>query len=358
METDLAVVGAGIAGLTAANRAAQQGVRVLVLEAGEDEHYACNSRIATGALNVAHTDPHSDPAVLRRAIEVDTEGHAVPALADALAGTVGRVMAWLRQEGARIINVPIQGTNRWRLAPPRSWSAGLDWQGRGPDVLLQTLAANLAKRGGTLLRGARAHALRIEGGRCTGVAVRQGGRALDVTAASVVLADGGFQGNAQLVQRFISPRPDCLTQRSAGTGRGDALHDGRGRRRAADRCEELLRPSAGAQLAAQAGPVALPHHGYPGGRRHHGGSRRPPLPRRRLGRDRLVECARALGGPARRHRRFRSGDLGQRRPHRDGSAQSGTGGGRRHLAAGARSGGARRLDRRAGRQSAGHGRQL
>jgi fumarate reductase flavoprotein subunit len=223
METDLAVVGAGIAGLTAASRAAQQGARVLVLEAGEDEHYACNSRIATGVLNVAHTDPHSDPAVLRQAIEVDTEGYATPALADALAGTVGRVMAWLRQEGARMIKVPIHGTSRWMLAPPRTLSAGLDWQGRGPDVLLRTLAANLARRGGTLLRGARAHELRVEGGRCTGVAVRQGGRVFDVKAASTVLADGGFQGNAQLVQRFISPRPDCLTQRSAGTGRGDAL---------------------------------------------------------------------------------------------------------------------------------------
>ena len=163
-----------------------------------------------------------NPALLRQAIEVDTEGHATPALADALAGTVGRVMAWLRQEGARIINVPIQGTNRWRLAPPRTWSAGLDWQGRGPDILLQTLAANLAKRGGTLLRGAgpraahRGRALYRGGG-------APGGRALDVKAASAVLADGGFQGNPQLVQRFISPRPDCLTQRSAGTGRGDAL---------------------------------------------------------------------------------------------------------------------------------------
>jgi fumarate reductase flavoprotein subunit len=223
METDLAVVGAGIAGLTAANRAAQLGARVLVLEAGEDERYACNSRIATGVLNVAHTDPHSDPALLRKAIEVDTEGHAVPALADALASTVGRTMEWLRQEGARMIKVPIQGTSRWMLAPPRTLRAGLDWQGRGPDVLLQTLAGNLERRGGTLLLGARAHELRIEGKRCAGVVGRQGARTFDVKAASIVLADGGFQGNAQLVQRFISPRPDCLTQRSAGTGQGDAL---------------------------------------------------------------------------------------------------------------------------------------
>ena len=85
IKTDLVVVGAGIAGLAAANRAAALGCRVVVLEKGEDERYFCNSRIATGALNVAHTDPHSDPAVLRQAIETDTEGYAAPALADALA---------------------------------------------------------------------------------------------------------------------------------------------------------------------------------------------------------------------------------------------------------------------------------
>jgi fumarate reductase flavoprotein subunit len=158
METDVAVVGGGIAGLTAANRAAQLGARVLVLEAGEDEHYACNSRIATGVLNVAHTDPHSDPALLRKAIETDTEGHAMPALAAALATTVGRAMQWLRADGARMIKVPIQGTSRWMLAPPRTLKPGLDWRGRGPDVLLQTLAGNLKGRGGTLLLGARARA--------------------------------------------------------------------------------------------------------------------------------------------------------------------------------------------------------
>jgi fumarate reductase flavoprotein subunit len=223
LETDLVVVGGGIAGLVAANRAAELGARVLVLEKGEDEHYACNSRIATGVLNVAHTDPHSDPAVLRQAIEVDTEGHATPELADALATTVGRVLAWLRAEGARMVEVPIHGTNRWMLAPPRTLSAGLDWKGRGPDVLLSTLSANLKRRGGSLRLGTRARALRMQGERCTGVTASQGGQALDIAARNVLLADGGFQGNAQLVERFISPRPECLTQRSAGSGQGDAL---------------------------------------------------------------------------------------------------------------------------------------
>jgi fumarate reductase flavoprotein subunit len=223
LEADLAVVGGGVAGLTAANRAAELGARVLVLEKGTDEHYACNSRIATGVLNVAHHDPHSDPAVLRQAIERDTEGYAAPALADALATNAGRAVQWLQSQGARLVQVPIHGVSRWMLAPPRTLSAGLDWQGRGPDVLLATLAANLKRQGGTLMLGARAQALRIEGKRCIGVVVRQGENAFDVDAGSTLLADGGFQANPQLVARFISRRPDALTQRSAGSGQGDAL---------------------------------------------------------------------------------------------------------------------------------------
>jgi fumarate reductase flavoprotein subunit len=220
---DLAIVGAGIAGLTAANRAAELGCRVLVLEKGEGEHYPCNSRIATGVLNVAHTDPHSDAEVLRQAIELDTEGYAAPALADALAGVAGQSMQWLRAEGARIIKVPIHGKSRWMLAPPRTLSAGLDWKGRGPDVVLQTLCSNLRRRGGEIMLGTRATALRMEQGRCVGVIAQQAGRSLAIEATSVLLADGGFQGNPDLVRRFISPRPEELTQRNAGSGAGDAL---------------------------------------------------------------------------------------------------------------------------------------
>jgi len=220
---DLAVVGAGVAGLTAANRAAELGCRVVVLEQSADERYMCNSRIATGALNVAHTDPHSDPKVLREAIELDTEGYAAPALADALAAVAGQSMQWLRAEGARIIKVAIHGRSRWMLAPPRRLAAGLDWPGRGPDVVLQALGANLKRRGGTLMLGTRARRLHMENGRCVGLTAEQNGQTLTIDAASVLLADGGFQGNPELVRRFISPRPEALTQRNAGTGQGDAL---------------------------------------------------------------------------------------------------------------------------------------
>ncbi|HEY7302130.1 MAG TPA: FAD-binding protein [Xanthobacteraceae bacterium] len=223
MKADLLVVGGGIAGLVAANAVAATGGRVIVLEAGADERYPCNSRIATGVLNVAHSDPHSDPALLRRAIDADTEGHASAALADALATTAARSMRWLRAEGARIIKVPIHGRPRYMLAPPRALSAGLDWKGRGPDVLLATLGHNLAGRGGTLMRGTRARRLLMQDGCAIGVAAEQGGRPVEIMAHAVLLADGGFQANADLVRRFISHACDRLTQRSAGSGQGDAL---------------------------------------------------------------------------------------------------------------------------------------
>ena len=40
-------------------------------------------------------------------------------------------------------------------------------------------------------------------------------------APAVLIADGGFQGNAGLVARHIAPAADALFQRGAGTGMGD-----------------------------------------------------------------------------------------------------------------------------------------
>jgi fumarate reductase flavoprotein subunit len=71
--------------------------------------------------------------------------------------------------------------------------------------------------------GTRATALRMSGTTCTGINARRGDDAIVIEARNTLLADGGFQGNADLVRRFISPQPERLTQRSAGTSHGDAL---------------------------------------------------------------------------------------------------------------------------------------
>src|SRR5437879_12304990 len=93
---DLVVVGGGLAGLTAANRVLERGLSAVVLERGADERYLCNSRIASGSFNLAHSDPTADAAFLRQAILDDTEGHADPALAEAVAAVAGPAVQWFR----------------------------------------------------------------------------------------------------------------------------------------------------------------------------------------------------------------------------------------------------------------------
>ena len=223
-DTDVVIVGGGLAGLTAAGRLVQRGCRVTVVEAGADDRYLCNSRIASGSFQLAHSDPTSDAATLRDAIMGDTEGAADPELAAAVAAVAGDAMQWLRSEGAKFMKVSHGGKGAsWSMAPPRPATPTFGWEGRGPDLTLRCLTKNFKAHGGRLVLGTRAERLLFEDGRCTGIAASQDGRAVTIRAGSTVLADGGFQGNPELVRRFISKRPECLVQRNAKTGRGDAL---------------------------------------------------------------------------------------------------------------------------------------
>ncbi len=52
---DVIIIGAGIAGLVTANRAAQLGKRVAVLEKSTEEKYICNSRYAYGTFHINFT---------------------------------------------------------------------------------------------------------------------------------------------------------------------------------------------------------------------------------------------------------------------------------------------------------------
>ena len=220
---DVVVVGGGLGGLSAACRAAQLGLRPVVLERGTDAQYLCNSRFSGGILHIAQHNV-TDPAErLVSVIEQATLGQADPDLARALAEDARRAVEWLRAEGAKFIRV---GQIVWQqhvLAPPRPITPGLDWKGRGPDVTLRTLEANLVKRGANVLRGAAVHALMERDGRCVGVEAQQGDRALEFAAKAVVLADGGYQANLELLGEHISPAPQKLMQRGAATGVGDGL---------------------------------------------------------------------------------------------------------------------------------------
>jgi fumarate reductase flavoprotein subunit len=220
--TGLIVIGGGLAGLTAAVRASELGLCATVLEQGEDERYLCNSRLSGGIFHVAYNEMKAGVDALLASIRKETDGDTDEALAHTIASEAARTVDWLREHGARFIHAGTVPWERWLLAPPRPLRAGLEWQGRGPDVLLRALVDHLGKHGGSVERGVRATTIEpIPDG--LDVVAQRGGREERWRARAVVIADGGFQANDDMFRAHIGPRPDLVKQRGAATGRGDGV---------------------------------------------------------------------------------------------------------------------------------------
>ena len=222
-DADVLVVGAGLAGLSAANRAAQDGLKVLVLEQSTDEAYLCNSRYTGGLFHIAMDDMAGEPDWMRANLDHATRGTTDPVLAAALTDNARRTLRWLASLGVRFIKAGPDGLRQNALSPPGVRQTGLNWKGRAGDVMLRTLAESLQRLGGRLQRGVQAQQLVMEDGRCAGVEVLASGAPRTLRAQAVVIADGGFQGNLDLLRRHVCARPERLLQRNAQTGQGDGL---------------------------------------------------------------------------------------------------------------------------------------
>lgn len=220
---DVVVVGAGIAGMVAGVRAAELGLKVAVLEKGETPEYPCNARFSGGIIHVAYHSAKLPPAELVQAIQGCTTPDADPALAASLADGAGRLIDWLVGHGVKFIRGGTQEGRAWMLAPPRPLTGGLDWKGRGPDVLLRRLGDLLAQFGGRLLLGRTAQSLLAKNSRCEGVAAIFQGQREEFRAAAVILADGGFQADLEMLRKHIAPAAEGVKQRGAATGTGDGL---------------------------------------------------------------------------------------------------------------------------------------
>jgi fumarate reductase flavoprotein subunit len=225
MQFDVVAVGGGFSGLIPACRAAQSGLSVAVLEARSEDRYPCSSRYSTGVANVMGLPILSEPDRLFGAVMEGSGDHAHPAVTRALADNAKRAIDWLTQEGASFTQRALQHDQPGQrvIAPPRRSTAGLDWEDRGPDLLMRRLEENLTRRGGVLMRGTKAETLIVEGGACVGVnAVREDGP-LRISAKAVVIADGGFAANRDMIAKYITPRADRVLCRVGPGAQGDGI---------------------------------------------------------------------------------------------------------------------------------------
>src|SRR5260370_40666667 len=103
LQFDLVAIGGGFAGLCAALRGAELGLRTAIVEAGADDGYLCSSRWAGGIFHVSYHDLKLSPGELIAAINWQTGGEAEPELATAIARDCGRPVDWLANQGGAVV---------------------------------------------------------------------------------------------------------------------------------------------------------------------------------------------------------------------------------------------------------------
>lgn len=199
IDTDIVVVGAGGAGLTASLSALQNGAKVVLLEkmsfAGGASSMAGAGTTATGSKWLAEDGVEDSPEKLKA--DLLENGHNLnhEPTVDIFVNTVGEAFDWLVDpEGA---NVEYQ-----RPTTSRTYSG----VGRGAGVV-KTLLAHVEEAGGQVLMSTPATELMVTDGKVTGVKAEGEKEVYTINAKAVILATGGFGANDDLVpeefQKFV-----------------------------------------------------------------------------------------------------------------------------------------------------------
>ena len=218
-ESDIVVVGCGIAGVSAAVSAAQAGASVRVLERSPKAERGGNSRYTGGNVrlkndnevtddfvellvrssatfvhhshNAATLKPYDEwPPVLR------AYGFADPELITAFVEGATETFAWMKSCGVRF----------GPIVNPTSGVPGFETIGGGQEAV-ERLATTAEQLGVTFHYETAGRSLNLDDtGNVAGVrAWSHETGPLDFAAKSVILASGGFEGNLEMSTRYLGP---------------------------------------------------------------------------------------------------------------------------------------------------------
>jgi tricarballylate dehydrogenase len=241
---DVLVVGAGNAALCAAISAHENGARVLMLEAAPFEERGGNSHFTGGAFRFAFRGVDDLIAVLPSLAHEDLENidfgtyteeqffddlftltqyRTDPELAEILVRGSLDTAKWFARQGVRL--QPGLGRQAYKVDGKFKFWGGLAlhiWGG-GPEML-KALYSNVERRGIPIVYATPAIGLIRENGRLKGVIAEYCGAAVEISAAAVVLACGGFESNPEMRARYLGPGWDMAKVRGTRFNMGAGLN--------------------------------------------------------------------------------------------------------------------------------------
>lgn len=218
ISSDVLVVGAGLAGFSAAVRACEQGAGVILIDKSAGEMGDGNILMASGSLRAGGKSPRTNPQELYGFVM--SEGVAYSDLVKAWSETCGRAVDWLINAGVKVTE----------SAPGRIW---LDQSGAvslapvyKKDVgtrALTKLKERFVQLGGIYLNGVEAQKLSFEHNRVCGVSGSRSGEAIGLRCQATILATGGFSANKEMLKRYIGANADQCKLRGSKQCTGDGL---------------------------------------------------------------------------------------------------------------------------------------
>ena len=218
LNPDILVVGAGLAGFTAAVRAAEQGVKVLLIDKSTGELGDGNVLMASGSLRAGGKSPKTDAKELYDFVMA--EGVGFPDLVNSWSQTCGRAIDWLQTVGVEIEE----------NTPGRVWLKQQSEISYGPvfkkDVgprAVASLKRKFLSLGGSYLNATEGVKLIVENKRIVGLVGKRNSETIEFRARATILTTGGFAANKELVKQHIGANADRCKLRGSRQDTGDGL---------------------------------------------------------------------------------------------------------------------------------------